>query len=92
MMQAPINDIKYGIIDISYHFSDDRFIEIFQNEIDCLHQSLQKPLRKNSMGLVISESAAVMILEREEHALHKSLFILGEIENMNSQCLLGFAG
>lgn len=52
-----------------------------------LNQSLQEgaaPFSENSRGLAVSEAAGVIILEREEHALQRSISILGEIENIAS--------
>lgn len=85
--------LKCGMIDIAIVGGTDSLIDkmatygFAKTKTIALNQSFQEgavPFSENSMGLAISEAAGVIILEREEHALQRSISILGEIENITS--------
>lgn len=85
--------LKCGIIDIAIVGGTDSLIEkkatygFAKIKSIALNQSLQEgavPFSENSRGLAISEASRVIIQEREEHALQRSISILGEIENIIS--------
>lgn len=85
--------LNCGMIDIAIVGGTDSLIDkiatygFAKTKSIALNQSLQEgavPFSENSTGLAISEASGVIILEREENALKRSIQILGEIENIIS--------
>jgi 3-oxoacyl-(acyl-carrier-protein) synthase len=92
-IQDAIAYLNCGIIDVAIVGGTDSLIDkmatygFAKTKSIALNQSLQDgavPFSENSKGFAISEASGVLILEREEHALQRSISILGEIDNVIS--------
>lgn len=85
--------LRSGLIDIAIVGGTDSLIDkmavygFAKTRTISLNQSLPDgavPFSENSKGIAISEASGVIIMEREGHALQRSIEILGEIENIIS--------
>jgi len=92
-IQDAIAYLKCGIIDIAIVGGTDSLVDkmatygFAKTKSIALNQSLQEgavPFSESSKGFAISEASGVVVLEREGHALERSISILGEIENVIS--------
>lgn len=72
--EAPLTNLTYAMLDIIGALS----------VADCEPEKSSRPFDKKRAGFVISEGAACLVLEDEEHALERGATIYGEVINYAS--------